>query len=75
MRTAATNTQAPLSSMKSNLVENAEPMAFSSKSDSNVWWLRTKKKVEFSVSIRCMHCVHGYKRMNGKNIVYQLIFI
>lgn len=38
MRTAAINPQIPSSSMKSNLVENAEPMGFSTKSDSNVWW-------------------------------------
>ncbi|XP_057322043.1 calcium channel flower isoform X1 [Microplitis mediator] len=36
MRTAAVNPQIPSSSMKSNLVENAEPMGFTSKSDSNV---------------------------------------
>lgn len=36
MRSAAMETQAPSSSMQSTLVENAQPLGYSSKPDSNV---------------------------------------
>lgn len=36
MRSAAVDSSVPTSSMKGNLVENAQPMSFSSKPDSNV---------------------------------------
>lgn len=36
MRSAATNIEVPSSSMQATLVENAQPMGFSNKPDSNI---------------------------------------